>query len=250
MYGWIYWRHTRIRFFGLLISATIVLSLSIIPSVLVNKSNRLILIRGGSPSRVAKVWRSATGGPLLEWGTFITAAVGLVLGATGVADEYRKGTLWFLLTRPRRKDYYVWRSFAVGIAEILVVNLVAVAAAFFTLTYLTESVYTWRFWAEVPLMTTAAAVLYAQTYFLSVLTKSTTNGLSCSLGVFIVEILAPGIIEHFWQWHMPSMLALVASPRWLNGQTQHFPFIPLLSGFILTATFAATSAYVFSRTEL
>jgi len=120
-----------------------------------------------------------------------------VLGSSGMPGDCNKETIYFLLTRPRRRGYFVWTGFAVGAGETLAIISLGVLAAFLMLVYLTGRVYTWRFFGVIPIFGVGTLVVYGQTFLLGILSRSTQDGITYSLGLFLAEVSLPVAVNRF-----------------------------------------------------
>ena len=250
MYAWKCWFDTRSRFVTLLVLCAVLLALSVVPAALVHTAHGWVLVRGGTPSRVARVWGIAAGSGLVVWGTFVMSLVGLVLGSSGMPGDCNKETIYFLLTRPRRRGYFVWTGFAVGAGETLAITSLGVLAAFLMLVYLTGRVYTWRFFGVIPIFGVGTLVVYGQTFLLGILSRSTQDGITYSLGLFLAEVSLPVAVNRFWNVHAPSFLQLMADPRWLFGHGVHFPIYGVLGWSLVALSCPVVAQWVFARIQL
>ena len=244
MYFWKCWRDTRVPFvisLTMLVFAAGVATCS--NSLLFSRETGWSLVRADSPERAAWVWRHA----LRSLGAVGVAAaplVGLVLGAIGVGDEFKPGSLDFLLTRPRPRRYFVWAGWAVGAGELLLISFAAVVFAFALLLYLTGTVHNWGIFALVPTMFAVAAVMYGLTYFLTVLLRSGRNGQALSLGVLVAYVLFC-----WWRIDPPGWWGLFFSSAKLQP-VESFPTLQLASWSLLALAFLLAAQFVFDRADV
>lgn len=197
-----------------------------------------------------QMWHIAAAQGFKGWAVLLALLTGLILGAVGVGDECGRGTVSFLLTRPRRRSRFVWTGFGVAVLEIAILLGSAQFAAFGTISYLSGTIYNWRFAAGVLLFLTATIVICAQTYAMSVVLRSARDGLNFSLALFVLELFVPEIVRYFYRINVPSILDLITDDRWISGEPVHFPLIRLLGWMAVAAVFLLIAQWSFARVEV
>lgn len=224
MYAWKCWRETRARFVLFLSMAATLCALGAVGGAAkIDRVTRLGVVVRSTPRPVSQIWADGTTLAVGGWGTFITLCAAFGLGASGVGEEFRQHTLEFLLTLPRRRRFFVWTGWFVGVCQLLLLASLGAVSTFGTLVYLTGRVYTWRVLAAALPLLTGGAVLYGLTYFMTVLTRSGRSGLSYSLGVSLIYLLLPVAADRLWQIHVPSLSQLMASCEWVTSCSIAFP---------------------------
>jgi hypothetical protein len=173
----------------------------------------------------------------------------LSLGVAGMGEEFREQTLGFLFTRPRRRIYWVWTSWWVGVCELGVLVSLAVVAMFGGLTYMTGYVYTWRFLAALAPLWAGAIVVYSLTYFMTAVARSSEKGISCSLGILMVDLLLP-VAAYYWHFHFVSILDFtMAGCAWAARSAPAFPVGQFIICAALSCALLLATQLVMDRTE-
>src|SRR5271170_5931559 len=113
MYLWKYWRETRITF-G--VSLTVIALLLLI----VLKGHAVVTTSGGGPTldklpKILVVLLIVQSVPL--------GFLGWILGSFGVGRDLGEGSGSFVFTRPGSRTSFVWRDWAFGMAELLIVTV-------------------------------------------------------------------------------------------------------------------------------
>ncbi len=122
----------------------------------------------------------------------VVPAAGLVLGALGVGMEFEKGTADFLLTRPRSRRYFLWTSWGLGAAQMVVLVLVS---NLFRLAGLGSRRVQGPgdFLRPLVALCTLALLFYSLTYLMTTLARNSRNGTALALAVF-------ACYEGLWAW--------------------------------------------------
>jgi len=249
MYFWKCWRGTR----GYFLVALSFVVLQLVGNVVGSASRYSTedgwsLIPADTPERVQGIWREALDWPLGAVGICLIPLAGLILGGTGVGDEFRQGSLEFLLTRPRRRRFFVWAGWATGAAELLAVCLLAVPVALGVLLYLTGSIYSWRIFAFfVPLSFISSLVMYGLAYFLTVLTRSGLSGQSLSLGVVFAYLCLCWTLHTWWRIDLPGWWELF---YWAQSSGESFRTVQLVGWSLLAVAFPLGAQLLFERAEV
>jgi len=198
--------------------------------------------RGGPPQAVTHAWSSVTRFVLGGVASLFTLFLGLLMGVSGPGEEFKERTADFLLVRPRRRSYWVWTGWSVGVLELSVMAFLAVAATFGTLTYLTGHVQTWRPLATAVPLAIGGAVAYGLTYFMTVVARNGQQGLSYGFGIFFIDLLLPVAASYYRNVSLPSVLGfMLGACKWVAGASRAFPSgsLVLWTAIALALPFAA-----------
>jgi len=259
MYFWKCWRDTRGHFLVALSFVVLGVVVAVFSGALhYSNEDGWSMLPADMPGRVQWIWRHALHS-LGAGGILVIPMVGLTLGGTGVGDEFRQGSLEFLLTRPRRRRFFVWAGWATGAAELLALCLLAVPVALALLLYLTGSLYSGRIFAFVPLLFTSAVVMYGLAYFLTVLTRSGHYGQSLSLGVVFAYLFLCWTLHTWWRIDLPGWWELFywAAGTGVGDEFRHqrqladsFPTVQLVGWGLLAVAFPLGAQLLFERAEV
>jgi len=252
MYFWKCWRDTRISFIVYLTMYLASAAAAVLLTAAVHDNEAgWSIVRGGSPERIAQIWRGARSA-LAVGAVLLGSMAGLGLGATGVGDEFQPRTLEFLLTRPRRRSYFIWTGWTAGAAQILVIGTLTVSVAVALLVFVTGSVLTWRIVGTLPLLCLGAVLVFGLTYFLTVLTRSGRHGLHLGLACVVVYPLLAAALEHWWQIKLPVPFDMVAGVAGhdLRGIAQPFPTAALAGWTAVAMTFPFAAQWLFNRADI
>ena len=232
------WRDTRSRFIFFLIVITAVGVF--FPIILVP-----IDVRTGD---VAHLWSDGTSvlGVLCS---ILALLAALSMAAPSIGQEFKEQTLGFLLTRPRRRRYWVWTCWAVGVCELGVVIILAVVATFGTLCFVSGRVYTWRLLVAILPMFIGTVAVYSLTYLLTVLTRSSEQGISYGMGILIIDLFIP-LVGLYWHVHLSSVMSFViAGCRWTASPKLAFPLGQLAIYAAVALAFPLAAQLVLERAE-
>ena len=238
MYVWKCWRDSRSNF----IVRVIALPALCVFLIYMNVKFGSGAIRGGPPAAVTHAWSSVTSIVLGGVASLFTLLWGLVMGASGLGEEFKERTADFLLVRPRRRSYWVWTGWSVGVLELSVMVFLAVATTFGTLIYLTGHVQTWWPLATAVPLALGGAVAYGLTYFMTLVARNGREGLSYGFGILFVDVLLPAAAIYYPNLHPPSVLEfMLGSCKWVAGATRAFPVgsLVLWTAIALALPFAA-----------
>ena len=122
----------------------------------------------------------------------VPLAGGLFLGALGVGFEFEKGTAGFLLTRPRTRRYFLWTSWGLGAAQIVVLVLVGCLFRLAGLG-LRPVKGPGDFFRILVAFCTLALFCYTVTYLMTTLARNSRNGTALAIAVFVGY-------EGLWAW--------------------------------------------------
>jgi ABC-type transport system involved in multi-copper enzyme maturation permease subunit len=164
------------------------------------------------------------------------------MGASGPGEEFKERTADFLLVRPRRRSYWVWTWWSVGVLELSAMALLTAVTTFGTLIYLTGHVQTWRLLATAVPLALGGVVAYGLTYFMTVVARNGREGLSYGFGILFINLLLPAAAIYYPNLHLPSVLEFMhGACKWIAGASRAFPSGSLLlwTAIALALPFAA-----------
>jgi ABC-type transport system involved in multi-copper enzyme maturation permease subunit len=242
MYAWKWWRENRSR-------VIVYLILLVIITAFLPWASCWAYLQGSSGAREAAaldVWRIC----LVSLGSFAMAFAGLGLGASGVGEEFAQGTVEFLLTRPRRRRYFVWAGWATGAATLFIMVTLAVLGSFATFVYVTKSVHHWKFLTMAVPLFVLGAVVYSLTYFMTALMKSGRTGLSLSLGLFVIALFLPVAVNLLWRIDLPTPLDVLAASKWATLPGAHFPVAATIGWSLVALALPLAAQFLFERAEV
>jgi ABC-type transport system involved in multi-copper enzyme maturation permease subunit len=247
MYVWKCWRDGRTRF---IVSVVALLALCVFFSYMQVKF-RFGMIGAGPPSSVSQAWSSATCFVLGGVASLFTLLCGLVLGASSLGEEFKERTADFLLVRPRRRSYWVWTGWSVGVLELSAMVFLAAATTFGTLAYLTGHVQTWRPLATAVPLALGGAVAYGLTYFMTVVARNGQQGLTYGFGIFFINLLLPVAAIYHPNLHVPSVLEfMVGACQWVAGRSKAFPTGSLVLWTAIALAFPFAAQLLLERAEV
>lgn len=238
MYAWKYWRDTRWRFFGYL-AGLLACAVGLV-------SSRWGFMRLGTPAGVLGYWHDSIGG-LAGGGWIVMVFAGLALGASGVGDEFKTGTLEFLLTRPRLRRHFIWTGWLVGALELLTMSTTAIAVTMLLLIALTRTLATWAIWSILPILFVSAVVLFSLTYLCMLLARSGREGLGWSLGIVLIYMGASVVVDKLWKTSLPGLSDLLV--RTLKPD-ETYPFVPLAGWILFSLAFPMVAQWLFKRADI
>ncbi len=245
MYFWKCWRESRARFAeGVIAVATICVAVTIVESG--TTAARVGTAMGPSP-----IWTNITATVLGGWASFFVLLWALLMGSAGVGQEFKDRTAAFLLTRPRRRRYWVWAGWSVGVLELTVLVFLAAVATLVTLALVTGGLLTWRPLVAIVPLVIGPAVIFGLTSFLGVVARDGRQGLSYSVGILFVALLLPPAAYYYWHITLPSVLDCMSiANRWAAGKTAPFALgeLGLWSGVALAFPFL--SQLILERAEV
>ncbi len=185
MYLWKCWRDTRGSFFTLLGAL-----LAVGAYCAYVKFDPFGWI-AAKPLESRFLWQSLATA-LLNITVELVPAAGLFLGALGVGVEFEKGTADFLLTRPRSRRYFLWTSWGLGAAQMVVLVLVS---NLFQLARLGSRRVEGPgdFLRSLAALCTLALLCYSVTYVMTTLARNSRNGTA-------LAILAFSAYEGLYAW--------------------------------------------------
>lgn len=257
MYFWKCWRDLRGRFIVFLtVLPMMVIFLAVVASIVsvspAWKSGThgwkfVRSVRGAG--HIANAWDNTFRFGLEGSCSPLIVLAGLNLGAMGAGQEFEQGTIDFLLTRPRRRRYFIWAGWAFGALELLTIATLTVLAGFATLVYLTGAVYAWKLLGLVVPLFILGAVAFSLTYFLSTLARNTRTGFSLGLGLVLMSVLLPPAIGYWWPIHAPSLTDLFMAGNWAMDARARFPVGSVVGWGVVAVVFGIAAQVFFERAE-
>lgn len=248
MYFWKCWRESRTQF---IIGLVVFVALCILFTYPAARIGTPDLMRRGVRPTTGEAWSLAPQFALGGWGVLLSLVWGLVLGSVGVGKEFDKQTADFLLTRPRRRRYWVWVGWPAGLAELIGIVLAAVGATCAVLVFLTRQFYSWRLFAAIPGLAIGGAVAYGLTYFMTLVTRSSRRGLSYAVGILLIAILLPGTVGFFWKIHLPSLWEFMETTcQWAGEHANSFPFGGLILWALVALVFLLAAQTVVEHADM
>jgi len=246
MYAWKCWRDSRLRFVAYL---TLVVALPINPTL--SPAFRLTdkgwtLLRDSSPVFTNALVESALHA-FAGFGLVLFALAGIAMGASGVGDEYKPGSLEYLLTRPRQRRHFVWVGWLVGVIEMLAMTSVSAAVIFSLVFYLSRGTALWRLVALVPLMLVMALVFFGLAYLGTVITREGKNGLAFAVLATLAYLIVSFLLQREWGIELPSFIGLLR-PVVDGGKPFAFGLLAFWTAFALACPLAAQ--WIFERRDI
>lgn len=242
MYAWKCWRESRDR----IITYLIVLVGTAIFFAWFAAKEPLRSGDGAPKMTAADLWRGA----LMSLGAGIVGFAGLGLGASGIGEEFEQGTVEFLLTRPRRRRYFVWTAWATGAAALFITVALAVLSSFATFVYVTKSPSNWRMPVLIVPLFVFGVVVYSLTYFMTALVKNGRAGLSLSLGLIVLDLLLPVAVHMRWRVDVPTPIDVLTASARATIPGAHFPLIVTLGWSLVALAFPLATQFLFERAEV
>jgi ABC-type transport system involved in multi-copper enzyme maturation permease subunit len=209
------------------------------------------MIGAAPPSSVSQTWSHATSFVLGGVASLFTLLCGLVMGASGPGEEFKERTADFLLVRPRRRSYWIWTGWFVGVLELSAMVFLAGATTFGTLIYLTGHVQTWRPLATAVPLAIGGAVAYGLTYFMTVVARNGQQGLTYGFGIFFINLLLPAAAIYYRNFHPPSVLEfMLGACKWVAGTSRAFPTGSLVLWIAVALAFPFAAQLLLERAEV
>ena len=176
----------------------------------------------------------------------MAAMAGFFLGASGAGEEFERGALPFLATRPRPRAYFVWTGWVVGAGELLVLLAAGMGVAFAVLVHFTVAgarqltlagarplpprlfplfdwawlvrLFAWRTVGLLLLLWITGLVCYSLAYLLTLIARSRSNGAAFAIGVAIAYLVAAYLLHYYAHINVPTPVDLF---DWtMNGTTR------------------------------
>lgn len=249
MYVWKCWRDTRTLMVVFLLALVIFPSTFTISfsSHIKATSGPVEFVRGETPEKIKSAAQSSWDS-FVAFGLFFIVLAAASLGSTGIGDDFRQGTLDYLLTRPRSRGYFVWRSWAVGMVELAALLICSILVRYAILVYITGSPWTWRMAGAVPLLWCVAVASYGLSCFLTMVMRNGRIGLTCSLLAILGYVFVSTFVGYVWKIHLPSPASGLSD--WFFHPSARFLIQRVLTWTIVGIIFPLASQLIFERAEL
>lgn len=196
---------------------------------------------------------STAAGALLEtWGSLFVIIWGFVLGAASLGEEFKDRTADFLLARPRRRRYWVWAGWSVGLAEMVATVLLLGAVTFASLVLLRGHLPTWRPLALLLPLALDGMLVYGLTYFMSVAARGSQLAITYSIGILFLDILIPGALGHYHLNIKFLSFGIILGKVfvWVTKTSGAFPFATLLAWTAVALVFPLAAQWLLERAEI
>ena len=149
-------------------------------------------------------------GAIAMQNTFIpvVTAIAYALATICAIQDFTDKTAHFLFTKPRSRTYFVWTSWAIGLAELLLVAGVNFLAGWVVLAHYGVSPFKTALTADVTPQHYEEAVVYAcfayaLTFTLAVVFRNGLKGLGASLGLMAGMVGVVEAIHMHWNIWLP-----------------------------------------------
>ncbi len=243
MYIWKLWRDSRSRFV-----ICLALGVAFVGQMVYMTARGFLAFPQTAAPSTAEAWRDAArsmAGPAVT----VALLAAICLGAVGLGQEFAGKTAELLLTRPRRRRYFLWSGWAFGALQLLVLLTIIISFGFGLLFSLTHTVLSWRALALVPLVFPSAALLYGITYALSVGLKNGGTGQAAGVVAFLLYLTALATLEGYWKLHTPAWW-FSSLPGWALRPQAAFPAAPLIGWSLLALVFPLLAQWSLRRKEV
>lgn len=174
MYVWKCWRDTRWR--CLIYSALLMIFLAA----------TLPALPPDRPSAAAAFAFVA----IVFFGLLIGIVAAVSLGSVSIGEEWDRGSLEFLLTRPYPRWRFLWTAWAVGAGELLTLATLPILLSTVVEYYWFGDVHAWRLLKVTPLLFGTASTVYGTTFLFSMLLRSGRKGMNAAFGSIAATVLA------------------------------------------------------------
>jgi ABC-type transport system involved in multi-copper enzyme maturation permease subunit len=189
---------------------------------------------------------------LESWGAILVLIWGLVLGGASLGEEFKDRTADFLLARPRRRRYWVWAGWSIGLVEMVATVMLMGAVTFATLVFLHGNLSSWRPLALILPLALNGILVYGLTYFISVATRGSSLAVSYSIGILFLDLLITAALGHY---HLNANFlwfgAIVGKVFvWATKASAPFPFAILLAWAAVALVFPLAAQLLLERAEV
>jgi ABC-type transport system involved in multi-copper enzyme maturation permease subunit len=205
MYFWKCWHSTRCRF---LICLFVLSGLMTMVGLFGSR-------RGFEPARMDHFWMDLASARV-PLGGFLLPMAAVGIAASAVMEELATGSSGYLFTRPRRRRYFVWTSWAVGVLELAALIVIPVLCCALVGLCRFHQITSWQFLSVFAFVLPLTAVVYGMTQFAIVLGNGARQGAAISLLTILVYIVTAQILPLWYGLRLPNwwleQLALSSSP--------------------------------------
>lgn len=247
MYAWRCWREFRFRFFGYLTLLVVIgLTGPLVWAVKKDARGEWTIVRPKTPDQAVNLWKDSWA-PLLGLGTLVTALAAFGIGNSGVGSDLDQKTAEFLLTRPRRRRYFLWTGWTTGAAAILTLVMAGFAGATVPAWLLGGRPDSPRMFFLFPAILTIGMVFYGLTHLMTVLLGSMSKGTIYSMGIVVVYMGLGLLLYSKWNILLPHFGPLIS---WSIGRIEAFPIANLAGWWAMTVALGFAAQFVFDRAEV
>jgi len=247
MYAWKCWRDSRLRFIAYL-TVVVALPINVVltPALRYQGEAGWALLRDSSSIFAKEITHSAFAG-FAGLGLLLIALASMAMGASGVGDEFKHGSLEFLLTRPRRRKHFIWVAWGIGALQMMAMIALSAVVVFSLVYYLTRGMALWRLFGMAGVLLVAALVCLGLSYFGTVWIRDARNGLAIAVVAALAYAIVSALLETKWRIQLPSFIDLLRS---VADRDRPFKF-ELLAGWIAFALACPLLAqWVFDRRDV
>ncbi|MBI3405536.1 MAG: hypothetical protein HY046_08775 [Acidobacteria bacterium] len=249
MYIWKCWRDTRNAF----LSACLVLLSLVLTYVFV----RVIYGPLDFADRGTAFLWWATAAALADGALVAVGLSAISFGACGIGEEFHRGTIQFLLARPRRRFQFVWTGWAVGAAELALLTPIAYLISRRLGSRAVFSDPIWHgmnkhgpeeaaAWKTILLFFIVSLLLYSLTYFTTMLMRGGRNGFNLAVLIFTAYFGLYVLLSLVWHEEIPIIFTMFHQ---LSDEPNSFPE-SALGWALLALAFPVASQLVFERAEV
>ena len=210
MYLWKYWRESRITFGVTVLVLAILLALILRSNLQVGHGNP----NPNQLSGIVYVLVIAQSIPL--------GFVAWLFGSFGVGRDLGESSGSYLLTRPRRRAFFVWSDWGYGMAQLLTIVILTNAVLGVLVSRLLDAmgnpipgrIVLFGTPVPIPLAMVLSglgglllvALIFSLTYFCTVLVKH-SKGVMLAAGVLLGYSILKAVVKHYWpQIELPSLI--------------------------------------------
>jgi len=190
-------------------------------------------------------------GPMAFQNTFamVITAVAYALATICAIQEFTDKTAHFLFTKPRSRAYFVWTSWIVGFAELLMVAAVNLFVGWRVLAHYGVSAFSdagpqsWNLVSPQNFVKAAvyACFAYALTFALAVILRNGLKGLGASFGLLAGMVGVAAGLQMRWKIDLPLP----------SQQIGHLPFaLSECAWIVLALLFVLAAHLVVERAEI
>jgi ABC-type transport system involved in multi-copper enzyme maturation permease subunit len=225
MYFRICWYTKRYRLIVYLTLAMVLTVLGCLPEALESRGGHWVLA-DMTAFRVARIWNAGTENTLaLLLVIMLFAAADL--GALAMGEDTKRRELDFLLTRPRRRSYFIWTSWLAGVGELIPLLVLPGLTSILVMFYMTHTMLAGPLVQMAMVIFVMAAGMFALVYMLATLTGSATNGFQ--IAGFVIFLYAGINYARNEVWFDPDYRPkYFGAFDWLESPHQFFPYANLV----------------------
>jgi ABC-type transport system involved in multi-copper enzyme maturation permease subunit len=148
----------------------------------------------------------------------------MALGTLGAGEEFAQHTADFLFTRPCSRRYFIWMWWASGALSVFVIVCLYTLVTFFTVAYLTKTIYTWKVLASVLPALLVSLACYSLGCLMTTVLRSGRRGYAVGVGIAIVYGLLGTLLRMRWHVRVPDTTNLML-PFWHLVDGVHIPWV-------------------------